>query len=130
MASEPHVSEGRVEIQSRSRQSRLYQESSMNHRTFLYSTALVLAAATVGLASVPGQAIAQAARVSAAGLLNMAEIERRAISEGIVVTEIELENRLAEVEGRDAQQRKVELVIDRKTGEVLQRKTKQRKILD
>ena len=54
------------------------------------------------------------------------DVERRAISEGVsVITEIELEDRLAEVEGRDAQQRKVELVIDRRTGEVLQRKVKQ-----
>ena len=103
----------------------------MNNRTFFLSTALALATATVGLASVPGQAIAQAARASTAGLLNLAEIERRAAAEGIVaVTEIELENRLAEVEGRDAQQRKVELVIDRKTGEVLQRKTKVRDLFD
>lgn len=102
----------------------------MNHRTFFLSTALALATATVGLAALPGQASAQTARASTAGLLNMAEIERRATSEGIVVTEIELENRLAEVEGRDAQQRKVKLVIDRKTGEVLQRKTKERKLFD
>lgn len=102
----------------------------MNNRIFFLSTALALAAATAGLVSIPGQASAQTARASTAGLLNMAEIERRATAEGIVVTEIETENRLAEVEGRDAQQRKVELVIDRKTGEVLQRKTKQRKLVD
>ena len=102
----------------------------MNNRIFILSTALALATATVGLVSIPGQASAQTARASTAGLLNMAEIERRATAEGIVVTEIEIENRLAEVEGRDAQQRKVELVIDRKTGEVLQRKTKQRKLID
>jgi hypothetical protein len=117
-------------MQSRNRQSRLRQESGMDNRTFLYSTALVLAAATIGLVSAPDQAVAQAARASAPGLLNMAEVEQRAASEGIVVTEIEMENRLAEVEGRDAQQRKVELVIDRKTGEVLQRKTRQRNIFD
>jgi hypothetical protein len=102
----------------------------MNNRIFFLSTALVLATATAGLASIPGQASAQTARASTAGYLGLAEIERRATSEGIVVTEIELENRIAEVEGRDAQQRKVELVIDRKTGEVLQRKTKQRKFFD
>lgn len=102
----------------------------MNNRIFFLSTALALATATAGLVSIPGTASAQAARASTAGLLNMAEIERRATAEGIVVTEIEIENRLAEVEGRDAQQRKVELVIDRKTGEVLQRKTKQRKLID
>ena len=102
----------------------------MNNRNFLYSTALVLATATAGLVCVPGQASAQTARASSAGFLNIAEIERRATSEGIAVTEIELENRLAEVEGRDAQQRKVKLVIDRRTGEVLQRKTKERKLFD
>ncbi len=102
----------------------------MNNRIFFLSTALALATATAGLVSIPGTASAQTARASTAGLLNMAEIERRATAEGIVVTEIEIENRLAEVEGRDAQQRKVELVIDRKTGEILQRKTKQRKLID
>ncbi|TWT21446.1 PepSY domain-containing protein [Luteimonas marina] len=58
--------------------------------------------------------------------MSAGDVERRAIAEGVsVITEIELEDRLAEVEGRDAQQRKVELVIDRRTGEVLQRKVKQ-----
>lgn len=102
----------------------------MNNRAFLYSTALVLATATAGLVLVPGQASAQTARASSAGLLSIAEIERRATAEGLVVTEIEVENRLAEVEGRDSQQRKVKLVIDRRTGEVLQRKTKERKLFD
>jgi len=59
--------------------------------------------------------------------LGMAELEQRGISEGITVTEIEAKQRLAEVEGYDAQSRKVKLVIDRQTGEVLTRRVKERK---
>ncbi len=92
---------------------------------------------TCGVALLLGAALAtasvaafaqQTARSSASnsGYMGAGDVERRAIAEGVaVITEIELEDRLAEVEGRDAQQRKIELVIDRRTGEVMQRKVKQ-----
>lgn len=95
-------------------------------RFITYGIALTMGA---GLAAASVVASAQQTGRSAApngSYLSAGDVERRAVAEGVaVITEIELEDRLAEVEGRDAQQRKVELVIDRRTGEVLQRKVKQ-----
>lgn len=90
---------------------------------------LALAAASLGAAAPPAtaQSAAPAARASSANLLGAGEIERKAKAEGIVVTEIDMKTRLAEVEGYDSQSRKVELVIDRQTGEVLERKVKTRR---
>ena len=97
-------------------------------RTLVPVMLLVLAAAGPGPLAAPAAAqTAQATRTSSASLLGAGEIERRAKAEGIVVTEIDMKTRLAEVEGYDAQSRKVELVIDRQTGEVLERKVKARR---
>ena len=88
--------------------------------------ALALAFGIVGACAVVS-ATAQPQRdaTSEAGYLNAGDVERQALAQGIVtVREIELEGRLAEVEGRDANQNKVKLVVDRQTGEVLKRKTK------
>jgi len=62
-----------------------------------------------------------------ANWLGMAELERIGTNEGFTVTEIETKQRLAEVEGYDAQQRKVKLLIDRQTGEILSRRVKERR---
>ena len=43
-------------------------------------------------------------------------------AQGIRVTELEVRDRLVEVEGRDASNREVELVVDRRTGEILSRR--------
>jgi len=95
-------------------------------RFTICGVALIMGA---GLAATSMVASAQQAGRSAtpdSAYMSAGDVERRAVAEGVaVITEIELEDRLAEVEGRDAQQRKVELVIDRRTGEVLQRKVKQ-----
>lgn len=90
------------------------------------ATALALIAGIAG-AGVAVSVSAQSSRNAAAeaSYLSAGDVERQALAEGIVsVREIELEGRLAEVEGRDADQRKVKLVIDRQTGEVLKRKVK------
>lgn len=91
------------------------------------AAATVLGAAflAAGL-SACAQSPSAARSASTAGLLSAGEIEKRAVAEGLDVSEIELEGRLAEVEGFDAQSRRVELVIDRRSGEILTRKTKQR----
>jgi len=57
----------------------------------------------------------------------MAQLEQIGIREGLTVTEIESKQRLAEVEGYDAESRKVKLVIDRQTGEILSRRVKDRR---
>jgi len=74
-----------------------------------------------------GVAWAQQPGTTPANWLGMAELEQRGVSEGITVTEIETKQRLAEVEGYDAQQRKVKLVIDRQTGEILSRRVKEKR---
>jgi len=74
-----------------------------------------------------GVAWAQQPATTPQGWLGMAELEQRGVSEGITVTEIETKQRLAEVEGYDSQQRKVKLVIDRQTGEILSRRVKERR---
>jgi len=74
-----------------------------------------------------GMALAQQPATTPSNWLGMAELEKRGISEGITVTEIEAKQRLAEVEGYDAQSRKVKLVIDRQTGEVLSRRVKEKR---
>lgn len=79
---------------------------------------LVLAAAV----HTPAHAAPTAA--AAAPVLSLDEIERRATAQGVQVKEIKLRDRLVEVEGRDADAQKVELLIDRRSGEVLSRETK------
>jgi uncharacterized membrane protein YkoI len=57
-----------------------------------------------------------------ASRVSLAEIERQAISQGIRITEIEVQDRVVEVEGRDSSNQPVELLVDAHTGEILSRK--------
>jgi hypothetical protein len=57
-----------------------------------------------------------------ANALSVGDIESRLTAQGIKVKEIEVRDLLAEVEGWDAQGREVELVIDRRSGELLAHK--------
>lgn len=57
-----------------------------------------------------------------ANALSVGDIESRLTAQGIKVKEIEVRDLLAEVEGYDAQGREVELVIDRRSGELLSHK--------
>ena len=54
--------------------------------------------------------------------LSLGEIERRVTATGLRITEIEVKDRVVEVEGRDASNREVELLVDRRSGEILSRK--------
>jgi len=66
---------------------------------------------------------AQAPKVTVpANVLSVGDIESRLTTQGIKVKEIEVRDLLAEVEGYDAQGREVELVLDRRSGEVLSHK--------
>ena len=77
------------------------------------------AAETTQPQSVPAATSAPAA---AEKFLSLGEIERRVTATGLRVTEMEVKDRIVEVEGRDASNREVELVMDRRSGEVLSRK--------
>lgn len=54
--------------------------------------------------------------------LSLCDLESRLTAQGISMREMELKDLVVEVEGRDAQGRKVELLIDRRSGEILSRK--------
>ena len=69
------------------------------------------------------QALAQqpSAESTSNALLSLAEIERRVTAEGLQITDVELGDRVAEVEGRDSSGREVEWIVDRRDGSVLSR---------
>jgi carbamoylphosphate synthase large subunit len=91
-----------------------------------FATSLVLAAliGTSALASTASAQTFQEAHISTAGAMSLDEIERRVSAQGLRVTEIEIKDLLVEVEGYDAQGRKVKQVLDRRSGEVLSQKIK------
>lgn len=88
-------------------------------RTLPASALIAVAALTV---SVP-LALAQTTPASPpANSLTLAEIETRLASEGLTIHELEVRDRLVEVEAYDANGREIDLVIDRRTGEIVSRK--------
>jgi len=80
----------------------------MSYRPILFSSLAILG---TGLA------------FAASDVLSLADIETRMTAQGIQIRELEIKDLVVEVEGRDAQGRKVELLIDRRTGEILSRKS-------
>jgi hypothetical protein len=64
----------------------------------------------------------QAAAQAPAATLSLGEIESKLTAQGITIREVELRSLVAEIEGRDAQGRKVELLVDRRSGEILSQK--------
>jgi hypothetical protein len=79
----------------------------MTYRTVLLSSLALL-----------GTGVAFAAE----GGLSLCDIESKLTAQGIKIREVDLKDSVAEVEGRDAQGRKVELLIDRRSGEILSQK--------
>jgi hypothetical protein len=59
---------------------------------------------------------------AATDLLSLGDIETRLTAQGIKIREIEIKDLVVEVEGRDAQGRKIELLMDRRSGEILSQK--------
>jgi len=57
-------------------------------------------------------------------VLSLAEIESRVTAKGLTVKELEVEGLIVEVDAYDAQGRKVELKMDRRSGEILAAKVK------
>ena len=81
---------------------------------------IVLAIGAAGLASAqtpPPKPVATPANV-----LSLGDIESRLVAQGVKIRQIEVRDLLLEVEGYDAAARKIELVIDRRTGERLSHK--------
>lgn len=96
-------------------------------RSFLFSA--IAAASICGFASTPAQAgHSDVQQVTVpANALGAADIEKRVSAMGITVTEIEIDGLLADVEGIDAEGREVELVLDRRSGDVLSHKVEVRR---
>ncbi len=87
----------------------------------------IVLASLLGAGAWAGNASAQTfseTPISTAGSMSLDEIERRVTAQGLSVTEIEVKGLLVEVEGYDAQGRKVKQVLDRRSGEVLSQKIK------
>ncbi|MDY6948729.1 MAG: PepSY domain-containing protein [Pseudomonadota bacterium] len=84
--------------------------------------AAVVAAAGVGGAAAWAQNAPEKVVSVPANVLSVGEIESRLTAQGIKVKEIEVRDLLAEVEGYDAQGREIEVVIDRRSGEMLSHK--------
>jgi len=98
----------------------------MTTRTHKVAGALVagaLAIATVGVSAGADSAPVWNAKVAVpAGVLSVGDIESRLGAQGIKVKEVEIRDLIAEVEAYDPQGREVELVIDRRSGEMLAQK--------
>jgi hypothetical protein len=81
--------------------------------------ASMVAVAGIGGAAAWAQTAPEKVVSVPANVLSVGEIESRLSAQGIKVKEIEVRDLLADVEGYDAQGREVEVVIDRRSGEML-----------
>ena len=59
-----------------------------------------------------------------AELLSLGEIESRLTAQGITIKEIELRDLVVEIEGYDANGHEVELLVDRRSGEILRARSR------
>jgi hypothetical protein len=93
----------------------------MFNRPLVASSIVALAASLVFL-TLPASAQQAATAAAPPAVLSLGDIEARLTAQGIEIREIELRDLVVEVEGRDAQGRKVELLVDRRSGEILSHK--------
>jgi Peptidase propeptide and YPEB domain len=93
----------------------------------MHATLFALGIAAVGVAAAQNAPVSSPSIAVPANALSLADIEGKMLAQGITIKEIELKDRLVEVEGYDSIGRKVELTIDRRSGESLSQKTKSKK---
>ena len=93
----------------------------MTNRPLLATWTAALAG-TLAFMGLPAGAQEAQAPTATSPVLSLGDIESRLTAQGITIHEIELRDAVVEVEGRDAQGRKVELLVDRRSGEILSRK--------
>jgi hypothetical protein len=91
-----------------------------NRNTWLSVSAVAAAIVTDGAATL-AFAMDPAPEVEAP-LLGLMDVESRLTAQGIRVTEMEVHDKVVEVEGYDAQGREIELIVDRRNAEILSRK--------
>jgi len=65
---------------------------------------------------------ASPASTASGNLISLDEVESRLRNEGIRVEELKLRGHLVEAEGRDGSNREVELIVDRRNGEVVSKR--------
>jgi hypothetical protein len=65
---------------------------------------------------------AQSSAASTKASMGLGEIESLLQRQGIRVQELEVRDSVVEAEGRDANNRKVEVIVDRRSGEILSRR--------
>lgn len=82
-------------------------------------SAMLAMTAGFGLAQAQSQPAPAASAAASGKLLGLGEIEARLATQGIKIKEIEVRDKVLEVEGYDAQGRKIELIVDRRTAEIL-----------
>ena len=107
-----------------------------NRNNLFYAAAVAASLLTAGAASIafaadPVPAVeapavanppATSAPATAGKLLGLTEIESRLTAQGIRVKEMEVHDKVLEVDGFDAQGREIDLIVDRRNGEILSRK--------
>ena len=106
----------------------------MNTRSHSFATAMTAATLMMagGLAiaqqpavenpTVAAPAPAAATPTASKGTLGLGQIEALLQRQGIHVKELEVRDNVVEVEGHDATNRKIELTVDRRSGEILSRR--------
>jgi hypothetical protein len=96
----------------------------MIRNRIIVGTAVVALGAVAAYAQVSPTAPVTPAPVAANAqpTLSLTEIEQLLKDQGVRVTELEVKDRVVEAEGYDAENREVELLVDRRTGEILSRK--------
>ena len=80
---------------------------------------------TVPATSAPAVAPAAAPTAGAPterAMLSLTDIESRLKAQGLRTTEMEVRDRVLKVEARDANNREIDLLVDRRSGEILSRK--------
>lgn len=100
----------------------------MTVRNLFHPASLVIA----GVLGIGGGAIAQqppaaeksTATASAApgNLISLDEVESRLRNDGIRVEELKLRGHLVEAEGRDGSNREIEVIVDRRNGEIVSKR--------
>ena len=94
--------------------------------TVLAAASLVAISASVVSAqeapAAPAQSTPADGNASAVPVLSLSDIEQLLKSKGIRVTEMEVRDNVVEVEGLDGNNREVDLIVDRRSGEILSRK--------
>ncbi|MBX5461069.1 MAG: PepSY domain-containing protein [Steroidobacteraceae bacterium] len=100
----------------------------MTVRNLFHPASLVIA----GVLGIGAGAIAQqppaaeqatpTASAAPANLISLDEVESRLRNDGIRVEELKLRGHLVEAEGRDGSNREVEVIVDRRNGEVVSKR--------